>query len=310
MSIIGLSALTFVCIVVFAVHPSDDPWLLRWSGRYFLGAVLPVLCVVAAQAVLVLLPPLSANRDRYVALGCLVSGGLVLVLGVEVLPLYELPLMAAFLGLMAFPLAGYRAFRRDQWLTSYLALILVCLVLFVPEAARLVVAGRAPGDYGLPRWGDQATFRHLFPEAEPFISAGGRLQPNLDLEVFTDVPGRLAYHLKTNSDGFRNDHEIPPAKEPGELRILSLGDSFSVGYGIDQERFLGPLLESRWRQERSSRSTRKARSRPIPSGWLNRSKGSAMPNCNSPSTSTPERVPHGSRSRAACRNIRSRGWTG
>ena len=34
-----------------------------------------------------------------------------------------------------------------------------------------------------------------------------------------------------------------------ELRVLNLGDSYSVGYGIDQDRFLGPLLESKWRDE-------------------------------------------------------------
>jgi hypothetical protein len=248
-SLIGLSALACVCVVVFAVHQSADPRLLRWSWSYLLGAMLPVLGVVVAQAVLVLLPSVSASRDRYLALGCLASGVLVLVLGVEILPLYELPVMAAFLGLMAFPLAGHRAFGTNQWLTSYIALIVVSLVLFVPEAARLVLDGRAAGDHPLPHWGDQATFRSLFPESEPFISAGGRLQPNLDLEVCNDAPGRSPYHLKTNSEGFRNDREIPLAKEPGELRVLNLGDSFSIGFGVDQAQFIGPLLESRWRQE-------------------------------------------------------------
>lgn len=255
-SLAGLAGVACVCVVLFAVHRSADPGLLRWSWRYLLGAVLPLLGILAAQAALLLLPPLSAGRDRRVGLACLVAGGAVLVLGVLVLPLYELPAMAAFLGLMAFPLAGYRAFQTDHWLTSYVALTLTCLVLFVPEVVGLVRAGRPPGDYGLPRWGDEATFRHVFPEAEPFTSAGGRLRPNLDLEVFTDAPGRPTYRLRTNSDGFRNDREIPLAKEAGELRILNLGDSFSIGYGVDQDRFLGAILESRWpRQQAQDRVT-------------------------------------------------------
>ena len=55
--------------------------------------------------------------------------------------------------------------------------------------------------------------------------------------------------MKTNSEGFRNDHEIPLVAKPGELRVLNLGDSFSVGYGVDQDRFIGSILESRWRRE-------------------------------------------------------------
>jgi hypothetical protein len=253
-SVACVAALAGVCAVVFAVHRSLEPQILHWSWRYLLGAVLPLLGVVAVQAVLALLPPLSGSRDYYLALGCLVAGGLLLGLGVGGLPLYELPVLAAFLGLMSFALAGYRVSHADPWLISFISLNLLCLLLFVPETVRLVAGGRAPGDHRLPIWGDEVTFRHLFPEAEPFISAGGRLQPNLDIELLLADPARSTYRLETNSLGFRNDREIPLAKEPGELRILNLGDSFSVGCGVDQDHFIGTLLESRWRQADPTRN--------------------------------------------------------
>jgi len=74
--------LAAVCIVVFAVHRSADSQMLRWSWWYVLGAMSPVLATVAAQAVLVVLPPLPGRGDRYVALGCLTSAVLLLVPGV------------------------------------------------------------------------------------------------------------------------------------------------------------------------------------------------------------------------------------
>lgn len=247
LSAAGLSVVACACLVVFAGYKSDHPWLLGWSGRYLFGAVLPVLGYVMAQAVLLFYPPLSVDRDRYVALGCLLSGALVSALGILTLPSHVGPIMAVSLGLLAVPLAAYRAFRTSEWLLSHVTLIVVCLVLVLPDVVGSILEGRVLADQRLPRWSDQ--FRHRWPDAAPFISAGGRLQPGLDLEVYTDDPGRPPYHMKTNSEGFRNDHEIPLVAKPGELRVLNLGDSFSVGYGVDQDRFIGPILESRWRRE-------------------------------------------------------------
>ena len=246
LSAAGLSVVACACLVVFAAD-KPYPGLLGWSGRYLFGAVLPVLGYVMAQAVLVFYPPLSVDRDRYVALGCLLAGALVSAWGVLTMPSYVGPILAVSLGFLAVPLAAYRASRTSEWLLSHVTLLVVCLVLVLPDIVGSVLEGRVLTDHRLPRWSDQ--FRHRWPDAEPFIAAGGRLQPGLDLEVYTDDPARPPYHMKTNSEGFRNDHEIPLVAKPGELRVLSLGDSFSVGYGVDQEGFIGPILESRWRRE-------------------------------------------------------------
>ena len=81
-------------------------------------------------------------------------------------------------------------------------------------------------------------------------------QPDLDLDVYTEDPTRPPYHMKTNSQGFRNDREFHSLRNPANRESLNLGDSFSVGYGVDQERFTG----SSWSRG-GARNFRNAQSR-------------------------------------------------
>ncbi|HYD58218.1 MAG TPA: SGNH/GDSL hydrolase family protein [Burkholderiales bacterium] len=54
--------------------------------------------------------------------------------------------------------------------------------------------------------------------------------------------------LRTNRLGFRdNDSDIPP-KQPGEFRIVVIGDSFTVSAGVEYERIYTTLLESMLQQ--------------------------------------------------------------
>ena len=142
LSAIGLSVVACVCLVVFAAYKSDNPWLWNWSARYVLGAILPVLGYLVAQVVLVFSPPLAADRDRYVALCCLLSGALVFALGVWLLPSYVGQILAVNLGLLAIPLAAYRVFQTSEWLLSHIALIVVCLILVLPDVVGSVLAGQ------------------------------------------------------------------------------------------------------------------------------------------------------------------------
>ncbi len=249
----GLAGVLCICGAVFATHHSAQAGTASWSWRYILGAVAPLLSIITLHAALIRYGPLAGKRDRYVGIVGMAAGALVLAVGAAVLPLYELPVMAIFLGLMTITLAAYRASRIGEWLISYIALAALCLALFAPDMMYAARAGRMRGERRAPHWGDEATFRHLFPDSEPFISAGGRLRPDLDLDVVTDVPGRSSYRIRTNSQGFRNDHEIPLAKAPGELRILNLGDSFSIGCGVEQDRFVGSLLEKSLNQSGAGR---------------------------------------------------------
>jgi lysophospholipase L1-like esterase len=66
-------------------------------------------------------------------------------------------------------------------------------------------------------------------------AVGMVLKPNVA------VPFVFGTHVRTNSLGLR-EGEIGP-KRPGELRILSLGDSYAMGYGVELEQSYGKLVE-------------------------------------------------------------------
>ncbi len=52
-------------------------------------------------------------------------------------------------------------------------------------------------------------------------------------------------NIRTNSKGLRADREIPYEKPPGMRRILLLGDSFGIGYGVNlEDMFLSRLVAS------------------------------------------------------------------
>lgn len=52
-------------------------------------------------------------------------------------------------------------------------------------------------------------------------------------------------NIRTNSKGIRADREIPYEKPPGMRRILLLGDSFGMGYGVNlEDTFLSRLVAS------------------------------------------------------------------
>jgi len=52
-------------------------------------------------------------------------------------------------------------------------------------------------------------------------------------------PGKF---LKTNSQGFRNDHDFSQSVPPGKVRIICSGDSFTLGFGVDNENTWPQLL--------------------------------------------------------------------
>ena len=56
-------------------------------------------------------------------------------------------------------------------------------------------------------------------------------QPNVKLP---DLYGRGVY-LRTNGQAFRNDHDITPAVPGGKTRIICSGDSFTLGFGVNND---------------------------------------------------------------------------
>src|SRR5262245_16084642 len=49
-------------------------------------------------------------------------------------------------------------------------------------------------------------------------------------------------YLRTNSQGFRNNHDFDPAVPNGKYRIICSGDSFTLGYGVDNDHTWCQLL--------------------------------------------------------------------
>jgi carbamoyltransferase len=80
--------------------------------------------------------------------------------------------------------------------------------------------------------------RQLF-EYHPTIAY--RFIPGLQVRIPHEGGG---YLIRTNSAGFRCNHEVTPAKTPGKRRVLLFGDSFTAGDGVSNNKRFGDLLET------------------------------------------------------------------
>ena len=107
--------------------------------------------------------------------------------------------------------------------------------------AAVLVAGGA-GEAAV-RWilGDQMV---LYPRYHSQAVYGAytlrRLRPNT---VFWHTSRDGHWRFATNTAGFRNDRDIPYAKPPGRLRVLSLGDSNTEGFEVRQSATFSAVIE-------------------------------------------------------------------
>lgn len=85
----------------------------------------------------------------------------------------------------------------------------------------------------------------LFPRYHTNASYGDftirRIRPNMS---FTHTSYDGTFHFKTNSKGFRNNNDIPYEKKKGELRVLTLGDSQTQGYEVNQNETFSMAAET------------------------------------------------------------------
>jgi GDSL-like Lipase/Acylhydrolase family len=65
-------------------------------------------------------------------------------------------------------------------------------------------------------------------------------EPNLNVP---DMYGKGVW-FRTNNQGFRNDRDFAQAIAPGRRRIICSGDSFTLGYGVDNDHTWCRLLET------------------------------------------------------------------
>lgn len=100
------------------------------------------------------------------------------------------------------------------------------------------LSNHKPLDYGDVCWNDG-------------MRITGYLRPNFN-NLVIDGYGKLV-KWKNNSLGFRYDREISIQPVEGVCRILSLGDSFNVGYRIDQEAVFPRLLEKYFNNKKDNK---------------------------------------------------------
>lgn len=83
---------------------------------------------------------------------------------------------------------------------------------------------------------------------EPYPLYGWRNIPYAD--GWESCYGECAVHVKINSKGLR-DREIPYEKEPGQMRILFLGDSMTAGMQVPLEGTFAKALEAGLNRDRT-----------------------------------------------------------
>lgn len=77
------------------------------------------------------------------------------------------------------------------------------------------------------------------PDHEPVIG----VKPNT--RVFGPGGQQSGWSAQTNSFGMREKYDPSPQKQPGTLRVLTLGDSWAFGFGNDEGHTLSDQLELR-----------------------------------------------------------------
>ena len=78
-----------------------------------------------------------------------------------------------------------------------------------------------------------------------------KLKPDLDVWAVNpfneiEVAKQWKFHITTNSQGFRTQEFSP--KQPSTLRIVTIGDSSTFGWGVDDDYTYQALLETRLRR--------------------------------------------------------------
>lgn len=122
---------------------------------------------------------------------------------------------------------------RKKWL---FALVAVLLFFAIVEAALLIAGFRWEPFMEDPDWWKRFKGQPIY-QADPYLF--WRLKPLANTELDPDNP---ATH-RINSMGFRSE-EFNPAKEPNELRIITMGDSCTFGDGVaNWETFTKVLLD-------------------------------------------------------------------
>lgn len=241
---VAVAAAWLVSLAAVLGRSLQHHWIEPWSPRYLLLGVLPTLLLGGlAVAVTARHRSVAPWFRRNPVLGN--TFGL-FVLGVSVVWAGRFPTSRRQLAVFALVLIAALiwmslSLRRSGLLLSAGSVAILVVVVAVFEVAD----GRSRPVV----WGEASTMERTFPRDPPFIGPGGRLNSNLsNWMVRSGVEDLGRVWIRTNSLGFRNDEEVVVPSGGEHTTVLSLGDSFSNGFGIGQDDFYGSLLQARLRE--------------------------------------------------------------
>lgn len=228
-------------------YRSEAPTWGPFTARYLFGVLIPfaIIALFALAAALAwdfVAHRLAAGAGRLPRLAAIVlfwGAGLATIAYAAFISDEHVSVLMALLAPGALALAWHASFRGVSAFLTLTPILLFAIALF---GAELATGAARP----LAVWGDASTFATLFPREAPFIGPGGRLRPKLDTRMRApEYPAGAA--IVTNAEGFRNRNEFAIPRPWDEVRVLSLGDSFSTGFCADQDHFFGSLLEEEMR---------------------------------------------------------------
>ncbi len=176
----------------------------------------------------------ASRRDARVALALALGVAAVAVLVFVSRPPFPEAVLAGVGTLLAFGLVAARGLRAPRLLLALSPVLLLTIFIYGVE-----LNGRARRAR-LVSWGDVFRGEVADPAA---LGSGGRFKPSLSVRMHSNEHPYAGARFVTNAQGFRNEgpiEEVPPA---GERRILNIGDSFSLGFELSQDEFLGALVE-------------------------------------------------------------------
>ena len=120
---------------------------------------------------------------------------------------------------------------KKSWLMGFAALVLGCIVAFaIVEGLVLLV------------YGEQVKFpRHV-------VEAPWGLRYNDPGSEYRHKSADGTWHFRINQEGMRDDREFSYDKPSGVKRIISLGDSFTIGYEVNVDQTFSAVLERQLRE--------------------------------------------------------------
>ena len=254
----ALLLLTGLSLPFLIFHKSNEPFIGPYSIEFIIFILLPLVTILLIT-IFIYMELFSFNWLKFIfqsyfsknSQTILLFGSIISVIIVySLIPINYLGTLLLFLAVGFLLLLGERISGSINPILSGWVVVSFGLLLFGIEIGTILLTDNLMNNQNnlkqsdkVVYWGDDVTFQNLFQKSGTYIEAGGRLQPNLNVKMAS--PGISdGVLLMTNSIGFRNQKDFTSTPKSDVVRILSLGDSFSTGFGVDQNHFFGTKIQA------------------------------------------------------------------